>query len=528
MFIKSEKGSLGIPAAIGGLVMVGAVGAAFDVSRLVTERHTLQSMADAAALAATMPDDISTQERQALAKATIDDYLRQTGETLAVNLDSFDVAGDGERVSLTLASRKDLVFGGIVGMSDHTVKASSTAAEVTGADANAGAAILTSISFVVGYTDTMSGRSMSSVSLMGVKSAVASALMGVDEDSLETSFYPYNWGTDQTNTVPLQPGVTSTLQALLNANSSEGSVPSDAMEQATADQTDNSKPVEKYVVFITDSSVDNEKSDVRNQYLSDGAVVDGGNLTCRTIPDELIAEQDELVDRIEEVLENETMPLSSWTWGGEFDDDLVEHDDGDSIADGFRKREMLDKLSAEMLIRYGDANADRVHDPEAWQWMDTDWDVSQFGFLTWIQGQRRRFLLEKMKYEETCSPVQERRVLDACETARSDDVRIVGIDISGEDAAGTQLVQECVFGELIPKVSDAEIDSDTGSDEFPFADAQLVEGLSPFDPDKYVGPDGSIYVSVSSTSELRSVLQSIMPKQNANNITERRSVRLIR
>lgn len=519
MFCRNESGSIAIPAAVAGVLIVVAAGGALDVSRMVSAKSSLQAMADAAALAAAAPEDIRDAERETIAVETVKDYLRQTGSSARVADPDVSVIDSGRQVVVGLSETVDLHFGGLIGHSDYAIGASATAEEYVH---TGGENATISISFVVDLSDSMRDKAGRETKLDMVRSSITQALGGMGTQA-EAGLYPFNWGTVDAKVVPLQPGSGGVIAALGNLPTGEGSVPSDAMEEAARDQR-NADTAQRYIVYLTDGSVDVEKSDTKGVDLADGDVMpNNAGKRCDMAEADLIEAQDELAQDVLKAVEDNNLILQSWPGPGVFDDDAVKYDSNDSPGDTYMKQELLLAMSAEILTRDGGVRTeDLVEDQLNPGDMQRNFGIVPDGDelredLGKVIAQRNGLTNARRKYEKKCRPVQKERVVDACMSARSDAVDIIAVDMSGETNAAADITQLCAFGDR-----NANNKPNAEPESFPYADLVELGGTGPGDPLRYRDANGSIYVKVSDGADLRSVLMSILPSNMQTAQGERR------
>lgn len=522
MFTRDTRGTIAVSAAIGGLVMVAAIGVAFDASKMVSEHHTLQAVADAAALAATLPEDISDRERVNLVTRAVEDYQRQTGERLRLQPPVVDVQNRGERVTVALSSDVELIFGGAVGLSEKSVTARATAEEAEEGGESAGM-LATAISFVVDASRDDAKRNQTLANLRRALNAELS--VAPDDGSVRTGLYPFNWGAVEGNTSVLQAGSDNTLGALNVLLDQEGSVPGEALELAVAD-TAADPASSRYVVITLDSEIDMDRADTPGQMLTGTDMFDGTPPPqCLTSSPDIIRAQDELAQYLLKTQNDHGVTFTGWTEPYPFDDDHVKFDSNDSPAESYRKRELLLRLADEVLTREArlgatDMAVDVLRGTPAVELEDTlglPEDLEEN--LEDVYMETANLAVEHDRFVEVCRPVQVERVFEQCETAKDSNVKVVGLNMSGENGPAARPTRQCVLGGSAP-VELADMDP-TARAIYLALGEERVE----------VAPDGSIYVAVSSIDDsravIREILNSVRTAPSASNVTER-SVRLVR
>ena len=536
---SDTRGSLAITAAVGGVVMVGVVGAAFDASRLVGSHHTLQALADTAAVAAMTPEGLSSKERDRIARSVVRETASQNNYDIDVDRTAVKV-GEGptgdQRVTVSLTSDVDLVFGGAVGLNSYSIGASATATETFESGDALGA--LTAISYVVDLSSSMDGDLESLPKLQMVKAAIQQATTGPHAPEA-AGLYPFNWGTVDDKVVPLQPGSAAVANAITTAQTNSGSVPSDAFERVVQDiAARNGEDEKNIVVYITDGGIQTEKADTRGQYVSDAdyfpAGVPGG---CRNIADRAETAQNELAQYMLKVVNDYGIALDTWDDPQAFDDDLVKFDSNDSIAETIAKQRFLVEASTEVLVRNGGVA------PEA---LERNWTMPGLNTgvvnaanpmipggeinglieqLNYVAGERRNLRKELEKWDRKCVPEQKRRVMDACTVIRENaSSSVVAVDLSVETGAAADVTRQCAFGEIPTKRGRG---GETNVD-FPFPGLTAVGGTGSGDPLRYTDENGSVYVQIENLRDLGGLLESLTEELNSTAKAPERTVQLSR
>ena len=523
MFVQDTRGTIAITSAVTGLVLFAAIGVGVDTARMVSKKHSLQGMADAAALAATVPEDIADSERETLVGRAVEDYKRQTGETLRILPPEVSIENQGGRVTVALQGEVELLFGGVLGFNEKPVRAEATAEETEQGPDTLGT-LATAVSFVVDASSD--GRTGESVTLRALRSVLNTELASVRADgTVQTGLFPFNWGSVDGQTSTLQLGSANTLGALNALTSREGSVPAEALEAAIADQQ-ASGAARRYVVLTLDSEIDVNRSDDPGAMIPETEIFGAAPpAQCLTTPPDMIRAQDELAQYLLKSQNDHGMILEGWTEPFPFDDDYVKYDSGDTLAEGYRKRELLLRMSSGILTGVGGLDEDDVEIEE--DEFEIPLPAAAVGVLDFdarenvnrVNRENANLSREQKAFEEVCMPVQVKRVYDSCDSAKASGMKVVGVNMSGDHGPASRVTRECVLGDADPVTQD-QMD--------PTAQA-IVAALGA--ERAQVAPDGSIYVVVSSIEEGRLVVRELIntarQQPNASTMSER-SVRLVR
>lgn len=582
MFFSDNRGTIAISSAVGGLMLVGVVGASYDVSTLVSDHNTLQAVADAAALAAAQPQKASVSERKRIANATVDDYLRQTGSDLDVDRRKVTVEASADRVSVQLGTMTDLVFGDMIGKGTVGVAAQAVAqgrSERPPIYNNAGV----SISFVLDLSDSMDTKTDGKRRLDRVKSSIKDALTSAWDQDVDAGLYPFSWGPAETFQVPLQDGTGGVIAKLNLLTTSEGSVPSSSMESAVDALSGAGAAQKKVLVYITDGGVDYTRGDRPGHYLGNADILSPDNgKACGKAEKKRDHRIGKSLQKLEELLEaakdkdatirgitprvameidgavlvpgvgitlapagattvnldDSTRPVQQIT-----EDSVLPGIDGDgllggalgslgpggpgvgsAVADsGTLSMEIAETLTAlSTYIEYDDDS------PELTVFELDDGDVETEtlkgeGVNSFLSA-GRKVLLAESNYIEACQPVQIQRVIEACERARNENIDIHTVNLSGETGSASVVSNACALGDagMWSPIKDSEIDKSNEGVLETTADGEPV----PL-PDTEKGRDGSVYVVSEDASELRDLLLNILPERTPTKTTKR-VVRLVR
>ncbi|MFB9374837.1 pilus assembly protein TadG-related protein [Algimonas porphyrae] len=479
---------MSITTALVGLMLATATGAAFDTGRQVTTSQKLQSISDAAALAAMSEPGMSDRERKAMALRSVNDFAKRSGAKYADLQADAQVRAGGEQVYVSVATEVPMLFGGLMGSDTRRVSTESIAAEFTG-----GSLSPLSMSFVLDLSSSMQGNLGGSSKVDMTRSAIADLIASIEADfggkaasqsRFSSALYPFNWGMVDTETVALEPGGQTVLDRLSYVSLSDGSVPTTAMERAVKEQMDDAKSVsgrDRFIIYITDGKVDEDKDDRLNRYLREDDIFEAGrNKNCEKLAKTLARLDRQLEPHLVEVSANASA-LSVNVAG------LVNVNLGDEAGGN-------------------DANSTGMH--------------SGHGHNNGTLKKMAKRLEARRDYVEQCRPVQPVRVAEACEKAREEDISIVAVNLSGEDGIASNTIDMCVNGlsnnngkvKKGAKTTPDRPDSGTKTKTLP---SGLTVRIS--------SDETSYSADVRNLKELREMLNSVLPEASS-----KRTVRLVR
>lgn len=250
-----------------------AVGASLDGGRMFTTKQNLQSITDAAALMAATPEGVSPDRRRSLAQTSIDSHVQRAGD-LDISATTINVNEADGQVYVELTAEVPMLFAGVLGGNLRQVSASSLAEETMSSSLNP-----LSISLVLDLSDSMGDRFDNGSKLAAVNAAMSDVMNSINAEfggdvaaatNISTGVYPFNWGMVEGETVALEPGTNTVLDSLNYLAVGDGSVPTTAMERAVQDQMDemsSRRNRDRFIVYVTDGKVDEDRSDVAGRYL---------------------------------------------------------------------------------------------------------------------------------------------------------------------------------------------------------------------------------------------------------------------
>ncbi|MGJ8559385.1 MAG: pilus assembly protein TadG-related protein [Litorimonas sp.] len=423
-FLRDTRGNLSIITGVVGVLLMTAVGASLDGGQMFSTKQRLQSITDAAALMATTPDGITASKRKDLAEASIYSHVEKVGG-LNISSTTINVNEAEGQVYVALTADVPMLFGGVLGSDNRRVSASSLAEASSSVSMNS-----MSISLVLDLSGSMADRFDNRSKLASVNAAMSDMLNSINSEfgsevasatSISTGVYPFNWGMVDGETVALEPGTNAILDSLAYLSLSNGSLPTTAMEQAVADQLDEmetKKNRDRYIVYVTDGKVDEDKSDVAGQYLTKSDLFASRETKeCEQLAKKLLELDKKLEPELVEEGGNKS-PLSlnilgvGLNLGGDDDDD-----DDDEDEDETKKVNGL-KSSKHAGHNHGSKK---------------------------IMEMAKRIELRE-DYVEVCQPKQPIRVAMACEEAREQNISIIAINLSGEDGIASNTIDSCING----------------------------------------------------------------------------------
>ncbi|MGB6229283.1 MAG: pilus assembly protein [Litorimonas sp.] len=501
-FFHGERGNLSITTGLVGVMLMTAAGAAMDGGRMITTKQRLQSVSDAAALMAAMPDDASTQERRATAQTSIRNHISRRGD-IELSRADVSVTNGGSAVTVELAAEVPMLFGAFLGGNTRLVAVRSRAEESVSASMNP-----LSISVVLDLSESMSERFDTGSRLAAVRAALTDTLRAVSgrfggeaaaQSQLSLGLYPFNWGRVADETVSLEPGTEGILDALTFIGVDDGSVATTAWEMALQEQIDarsSEGDRDRYILYITDGGVDDEKDDQRGRMLDEDDVFNkDGTPQCNAALDDLEKAERELLKHYDKLVDKH----------GRYDDDNDNDDDDDDDDDDGRSVSALlpgisfatpalsgatlSQASGELLSRLLGAGQ------------------NECGHIKKVQSEKASLDKALDAVILACEPKQTMRVVTACEQAREEGISVIAVDVSGQDDGEAERIADlCVLG---PDGEDTE-EAGERTREGNERDRESRAGQGGFE--LTLSADGtSMSASVSNLKELREVLATMLP-----------------
>lgn len=517
-FLRDTRGNLSITTGVVGVMLMTAVGATLDGGQMFSTKQRLQSITDAAALTATMPEGITPQRRKELAMSSIHSHSEKVGG-LNISATTINVNEADGQVYVSLTADVPLLFGGVLGSDSRRVSASSLAEDSSSASLNP-----LSISLVLDLSGSMGDRFDNGSKLASVNAAMSDMLNAISAEfggevaaatSISTGVYPFNWGMVDGETVALEPGTNTVLSSLTNLSLANGSVPTTAMERAVADQLDEMKKRknrDRFIVYVTDGKVDDDKSDIVGRYLRKPELFTVKNdRACKKMAQEL-ADLDEMMEpdlsdakglgsTLSEVTPNIALPqvgkggrknrvlkLTSAMKAENSSDDENQNGNGNGHAYGLNKNDpkMVSDLQSGRHAGHKHGNED-------------------------VMDKARRVEL-RGEFLSLCQPTQSVRVAEACQEARDNGVSIIAINLSGEDGIATNATDTCINGIVLAE--DEAMPKKKGKKKAPRTDKDTREAkVLPSGIKVRVSADGNSYAGdATSLEELRDMLGAMLPE----------------
>lgn len=522
--LRDTRGNLSITTGVVGLLLMTAVGATLDGGQMFSTKQRLQSITDAAALSATMPDGISEARRKQLAINSIESHIAKVG---GLNLSSTTInvyKAEGQ-VYVSLTADVPLLFGGVLGKDSRRVSASSLAEGSSSASMSA-----LSISLVLDLSGSMGDRFDNGSKLASVNAAMSDMLNSINAEfggevaaatSISTGVYPFNWGMVDGETVALEPGTNTVLDSLTNLSLSNGSVPTTAMERAVADQLKEMKTRknrDRFIVYVTDGKVEDDKSDIVGRYLRKPDIFTVKNdRACLKIAQELAD-----LDKIMEPDLTDAKGLGSALSG------VVRAVPLQTTGRGGRKNrisQMATSIKASRSNAGGNGNGLALglnkNDPKMTRDLQNGKHAGHKHRNADVMDKAKRVEL-RSEFLSLCQPTQSVRVAEACQEARDSGISIIAINLSGEDGVATNATDTCINGLVLAK--DEAMPKKNGKKKAPKADRDRREARTlPSGIKVRVSADGKSYAGdATSLEELRDMLGSMLPSGKQS-----RSVRLV-
>ncbi|GHA91613.1 hypothetical protein GCM10009069_13500 [Algimonas arctica] len=520
-FWQDTNGNLSIITGVVGLLLITAVGASLDGGQMFSTKQRLQSITDAAALTATMPDGISSDRRKKLAVSSIYSHAEKVGG-LNISETTIEVNEAAGQVYVSLTADVPLLFGGVLGKNNRSVSASSLA---EGSSTSSTKAL--SISLVLDLSSSMQDRFDSGSKISSVRAAVSDVFSMVSSNfgseaaaatRISTGVYPFNWGMVDGETVALQPGTGQVLASMTNLSLSEGSVSANAIERAVEDQiaeaafeTDR----ERYIVYISDGRVEHDKSDEFGRYLDEKSMFAGIESVkgCTQESKELFRSDMELEPGLVEILS----PIARLS--------LAELLTPWDVNRGIYMSPTCKKPAhPHNPINFPDIPLSYVYnpnlDPKLNEKIKKGKHLGHNHTLRKSDKMAKR-LEKREKFLKQCRPIQTERVVKACERAREEDISIIAINLAGEDGLASNVTHMCANGfnfgdkKKVKKV----VDEDGIPLETEITTRELPSGV-----EIRVSADGQSFSGdATNLEELREMLSSMLPSGSRD-----RHVRLVR
>lgn len=468
---QDNKGNLSISTAIVGVMLVSAIGASIDGARMVTTKHKLKSISDAAALMAMMPEKVSASERVRLAKSSVKTHSAVAGSGLKLNEPQIQVRDADGQVQVSLSAETSSLFGAFVGKDSLRVSASSTAEEGFG-----GGLSSMSLSVVLDLSSSMGDRFDRGSKIASVNAAVSDMFNMINAEfggeaaaatRVSTGLYPFNWGAVDGETVSLRPGTGDVLNSLSYLSLGDGSVPGDALEEALEDQIKDAKlhaNRDRFLIYMSDGKVDEDRDDVPSRYLREPemfAVKDSKQ--CLKLAENLLK------------MDMEINPSTASVPGN---------------------GSLLSPVLGIVGGLLGAGGSTEKTNP----------------------GLAEKRIVLRRNYMRKCEPTQAIRVSEICEKARAEDVRVIGINLSGEHGVATNAVEMCTHGLVEDKKKGGKNAAAADHPAPPTTQRGLPSGLK-----VNVSADGKSFSGTpTNLAELREMLNSVLPDGDSQ-----RTVRLI-
>ena len=538
-FCVGSAGNMAITTAVAGSVLTLSVGAAIDGARMVGHANEIQNLADTAALAAMHPADMTFDQRERLALQTIESSLKQTPRKFELQKPMVYTDKSSQTVEVDLTAKVPMLFGSLLGEDGRVVRGNAVAGEYDSGQ-NGGYLGKVALSFVLDASLSMDDPLKQSRRLDAIRAAVSDVFGGATSNDpnmpIEAAIYPFEWGMTDERMDTMQPGTQGLIDALAYLTTGEGSVPAESLEKAVDEQINEAREgdnVRRVVIYITDGGVDAEKSDTQGQMISDAQFFPAG-AAC-AIPTQLEQAMDNLADEIEKVMdEHGATPVLPD--GRPFtDDDQLEYDDDGSDAKNYARMQDSLAVATDLLINrlnmtgsfpgnggggFGLTPGAAVSNVQALEMGGgaVNWN-GLGGHYRHLRDDRKALndLLDNWK--DTCRPMQEVRVVKACDRAQDNGIEIMAIDLSGEEASAEEITTTCVFDDPDTAVNE--------SDNMP--QPTVLGGTGSETSMTYEAADGSVYAVINDEASLRGLLRTLLPeKLTMTSAKADREVRLIR
>lgn len=498
------------------MLLLTAVGASLDGGQMFSTKQRLQSITDAAALMAASPEGVSVGKRKALAESSIKSHVKRVGG-LDISSTTITVNEADGQVYVALVADVPLIFGGVLGSDMRRVSASSLAEDSSSDSLNS-----LSISLVLDLSGSMGDRFDNGSKLASVNTAVSDMLNSVSAEygsdvaaatQISTGIYPFNWGMVDGETVALEPGTNRMLASMTNLSLAEGSLPTTAMERAVEDQLEEMKTRknrDRFIVYVTDGKIDEDKSDVAGRYLREKELFESkDNSGCLKIAQEL-AVLDALFEPDLVEVKGMASPLSG----------VLPTPKLPNFGDGKKKNKLIkdiQKLSKKKLNEGSGAGglvsgvvetAAEIAKME--KKLKSDKHAGHDHGNKDVKDMAKRVEFRE-DFLELCEPVQTLRVAGACGEARDNGISIIAINLSGQDKIASNTTDMCISDTVL---SDIETKKKRGK-RTTTAPAKETEGNTRTLPSGIkvrVSADGQSFAGdANSLEELRDMLGSMLP-----------------
>jgi Flp pilus assembly protein TadG len=517
-FLSDSNGNLSITTGVVGLLLMTAVGATLDGTRMFSTKQSLQSVSDAAALMAATPEGISDAKRKAIARSSIANHMEMIHK-YEISSTDIEVRGRGEEVYVSLTAEMPMMFGGLLGKDKGIVRASSLTEETKSQSSMSAL----SVSVVMDTSSSMNERFDRGSKIANVKAALSEFLANAEaqaggpelaKSQISSGVYGFNWGQDDAESVTLEPGINAVKDSLVNIALSEGSVPTTAFEAALEDQLEHRQKTgsrDQYIVYLTDDRVDDGKSDQKGQYLPEWMILETGRtFECKGSIEALEEAYVDLDDAIR--LNSTNGPQSNDTNSGNGANDVWCNLHG--------KMHPMDHSTLPGSPLLAGTTSDVVGTVSG-----LTGSLLGGGTAGVPEEKIEAVRVAEMDYIETCRPRQTVRVVEACQKAREENISLINIDMSGTAEKSHSVMQMCLMDRL--QTSRRPL----GRAFRPFRErseaptnalktTELDNGL-----EVSVSEDGkSISAAVSDLDDLRHLLNTMLPENGPG----KRTVRLVR
>ncbi len=540
-FCVASAGNMAITTAVAGSVLTLSVGAAIDGARMVGHANEIQNLADTAALAAMHPADMTFDQRERLALQTIESSLKQTPRKFELQKPTVYTDKSSQTVEVDLTAKVPMLFGSLLGEDGRVVRGNAVAGEYDGGQ-NGGYLGKVALSFVLDASLSMDEPLKRSRRLDAIRAAVSDVFGGATSNDpnmpIEAAIYPFEWGMTDERMDTMRPGTQGLIDALAYLTTSEGSVPAESLEKAVDEQINEAREgdnVRRVVIYITDGGVDAEKSDKQGKMVKDGEFFPNG-AAC-AVPIQLGQALDDLAYEIEKVMDVDGATPIMPDGSAFTDKNQLRYEDAESDAENYARMQDALAVASEVLIdrldmtgSFPDSGGGALN-----LGLTPDAAVSNVqalelggGAINWNGlGQHygnlradRKALDDLMEtWKDTCRPMQEVRVIEACDRAQDKGIEIMAIDLSGEEASAEEITTTCVFDD--PDTPENE------SDNMP--QPTVLGGTGSETSMTYEDADGSVYAVINDEASLRKLLRTLLPeKLTMTSAKADREVRLIR